>query len=101
MSEALTDAQVRETRQIAQLEVRAYFDHYLEKILPAQQKAARAHTHILIEAHDASDKAHGGVEARVNKARWVILGWIIAGAGGGLGLAKLISSLGWGLFGPI
>jgi len=92
-NEALTDTQVRETRQIAKLEVHTYFDYYLEHVLPRQQKAAREHTHLMIEAHDADDRSHGGVEARVNRFRWAAMGWLATGGVGGAGLLKLISSL--------
>lgn len=70
----------KEVKEIAELEVRRYFDHYLEKVWPVQMKAA------IIE-HNTDPKAHGGVERRFSKITWMLLG---AAAVGG-GLTKLLT----------
>lgn len=88
--EALSSAQVREVQQIAELETRRYFDHYLQVVWPAQQKALREHTHLMIEQHDDSANAHGGVERRVQRVIWMLLGAAAVGGAGGVGMTKLL-----------
>lgn len=61
-------------RELAELEVRRYFDHYLQDVLPQQLKALKHHTHTTVEAHDNSPDAHGGVEKKVNRFMWMLLG---------------------------
>lgn len=90
---ALNDAQVREIEAIAELQTRRYFDHYLSVVWPEQQKALREHTHLMVEQHDDSDTAHGAVEAKMNRAIWMVAGAAMAGSGGAVGLAKLLGSL--------
>lgn len=80
---ALSEAQAREAKQIAELEVRRYFDHYLTRIFP-QQVAA------VVEAHNLSPKSHGGVERKFTKMVWLTVG---AASAGGSGIGYAISTL--------
>ena len=90
----LNEAQRREVKLIAKTEVREYFDYYLLNVAPVREKALREHTHLMVEKHDDSDKAHGAVERRLNKAVWVVAGAATAGSGGAVGLLKLLGGLG-------
>jgi|GEM_PF-3002799 len=74
---ALSEQQTEEVERIAELQVRRYFDHYLSEVFPSQVKG-------VVKAHDADREAHGGVERRVNQARWMLLG-VSLGCGAGLG----------------
>lgn len=81
-------------KRIAELEVRRYFDHYLQNILPDQQKAGRAHTHTMIERHDADVEAHDGVARKVNRMVWIGLGaGAVMGVGGFAGAKALLAIL--------
>jgi hypothetical protein len=80
----LTTEQVKE---IAELEVRRYFDHYQTEIFPVQLKT-------IIEAHDNDDEAHGSVRLRVDRAVWVFIGVAIASGGTGAFLAKVMAAVG-------
>lgn len=91
--EALTPSQVVQVQQIAELETRRYFDHYLTEVWPQQQKALREHTHLMIEKHDDSDEAHGGVERRFNRTLWLAMGSALTGGMGGAGLMQLLTNL--------
>lgn len=88
--QALSRAQVREVQQIAELETRRYFDHYLTEVFPRQQRAFREHTQSLIRQHDDSENAHGGVEQKFSRAVWLLIGVAVAGGAGGAGLTKLL-----------
>jgi len=80
--------------EIAELVVRRYFDGYLQNVFPEQVKALKHHTHNTIEAHDASDEAHGSVERRFSKLFWMLLGGsMVVGSGLGLAATKLASLL--------
>ena len=81
-------------REIAELECRKYFDMYLQQVFPMQVKAMKEHTANAVKTHDLSPEAHGGVERRVNKFFWLLLGGASAG-GAGLGAfaSKLITIL--------
>lgn len=92
-NEALNSAQVREVEHISEIEVRKYFDYYLKEIVPVQQRAERERSHLLIEKHDADDKAHGGVEGKFSRFVWTLLGVSTAGGLGGGALAKLLASV--------
>jgi len=92
--EGLNTTQLEQVRSISKNEVHQYFDYYLREIVPAQQRAARQHTYLMIEKHDDSDKAHGSVEHRVNKMIWVFMGVAAAGGGAGVGVTKLLGLLG-------
>lgn len=89
-NDALSQAQVREVQQIAELETRRYFDHYLREVWPAQQAALREHIDVMIRQHDDSDVAHGGTERKVHRFIWVLLGMAAAGGAGGAGLMRLL-----------
>ena len=89
MSDSLTTDQAREVQQIAELETRRYFDHYLKDVWPIQQKALREHTHICVETHDTAKEAHGGVERRFARLLWMLIGVATAGGVGGVGFTKL------------
>ena len=91
MDSGLTENQVRHATQIAELETRRYFDHYLATVFPQQQRALREHTHLMIERHNESGEAHGGVEGRVSKVMWLAAGAATFGAGGATGLSQLLA----------
>jgi len=92
-SQPLTQPQYREVQQIAELEVRRYFDHYLKDVWPEQQQALKDYAAARVQAHDDSETAHGKVERRVNRIVWMILGAAVAGAGAGGGLVRLVMGL--------
>lgn len=73
-----------EMQDIAKLEVREYFDQFLNVALPRILKAERHYMHMTIEAHDAADTAHKGVERRFSKTMWLAMG-LMAGGGGTIG----------------
>lgn len=86
--------EIKQVRDLSELEVRRYFDHYLQNVLPVEMKAVKLDTLAKIQEHDASPEAHGAVEKKLNKMIFVIMG--VAGAGGGVGAiaAKLVTLLG-------
>lgn len=75
--------QRKQVEDIAELKVRRYFDEF-EARLADRLKGERNRTHMLIEAHDTSSGAHGGVERRFSRMVWVMMG-LSAGGGGTLG----------------
>lgn len=82
-------------KEIAELEVRRYFEGYLRDVFPEQVKAMKHHTHVNIAAHDASETAHGGVEKRVNRFFWLLMGGAtVLGGGFGVTFTKLSSLIG-------
>jgi hypothetical protein len=92
----------QEMQRIAELEVRRYFDTYLRDVWPEQATKMREHTHLMIEKHDADDDAHdrvvekvGGVEKRIDRAKWIAVGALAVGGGiGAVGKAVLSAILG-------
>jgi hypothetical protein len=81
----LSDDDIRRVREVAELEVRRYFDHYLLAVFPVQIKA-------VIEQHNSSKESHGAVERRFNKVLWIATGLASAGGlGAGVGLKQLVS----------
>jgi hypothetical protein len=94
MSEALTDAQHRETTAIAELEVRRYFDHYLKNVYPQQREDIEEHINTKVQAHDDADCAHGCVEKRLNRLTWIVIGAALTGSAGGAGLVRVLMGLG-------
>lgn len=94
---ALSDAQVREVQQIAELETRRYFDHYLKDVLPRQLEALKTYADGRIQNHDDAENAHGYVERRLNRFQWVMLGVSVAGGGAGgsaaLWMPKLLGAI--------
>ena len=93
MAESLTQNQHREVEQISELAVRRYFDYYLENVWPKQQEELEQHCRKRVESHDQSADAHGGVERKLNRFLWVLIGVALAGGGSGFGIARLLSSL--------
>jgi len=89
----LNSNQRREVEQLAELQTRRYFDHYLQEVFPQQQKALREHTHLMIEKHDASDTAHGRIEQRFNRVVWIAAGVGLAAGASGVGLVRLALSI--------
>lgn len=83
----MNDDDRKQTEQLAELAVRRYFDHYLQNVLPVEMKEGRAHTHAQIAAHNQSPEAHGGVQDKVQKARWM--------AAGVIALASFLGSAAW------
>lgn len=74
--------------QIAELEVRRYFDHYLTNVFPAQVEA-------VVKAHDDADAAHGGRIKSLDKMRWLLTGAVaMIGFAGGVSIDKLSSLFG-------
>jgi hypothetical protein len=81
---ALTAKDITRIDERVELGVRRYFDKYLEDVFPEQLRA-------LLDAHDQSCLAHGGVAKRLDRLRFLAMGFAAAGGfGGGLGLAKLV-----------
>ena len=76
-----------EVKAIAELEVRRYFDHYLEKVHPRMLNVA-------IRAHDSNDKAHGSVEKRMDRAVWVFIGVAVASGGVGAMVNEVLAAAG-------
>lgn len=89
-NEALSEAQVREVQQIAELETRRYFDHYLRDIWPVQAQALRDQTLQAVRLHNETKDAHGGVEMKLNRFIWLMLG---ASSVGGVASGSIISLL--------
>jgi hypothetical protein len=84
----------QETQDIAELEVRRYFDQYLRTVFPAQVKAMKHHTHLNIEAHDRNPEAHGGVERKFSRTVWLLMGAVAVGGGSASALiTKLLAGL--------
>ena len=73
-------------RDIAEIEVRRYFDHYLMNVLPQREEELRDYTRQSIKKHDHDRDAHGGVERKVDRAKWMLSGvsLIVGGVGGWL-----------------
>lgn len=82
---SLSPEQIQQIKEIAELEVRRYFDHYLNEVFPRQLKTA-------IEAHDSDDRAHGSVEIRLDRAVWVFVGVALASGGMGALVTRFIDS---------
>jgi hypothetical protein len=84
---ALTEQEVERIREIAELETRRYFDHYLESVFPEQVER-------FIDAHNECPEAHGGVEKKVNRTFWMLAGGVgVLSAGAGFGLKALIAAI--------
>lgn len=81
---ALTERERDEVKELAELEVRRYFDNYLENVFPKQVSQ-------IVQLHNLNPKAHGGVERKVSKAIWLITGASALGGGAAAGVAKLLA----------
>lgn len=90
MTEPLTDKQVKD---IAELEVRRYFDHYLKEVWPSQQAAMEDHVNLLISNHDSSDGAHGKVELKANRLLWLIAACSTLSGGAGAAAMEMFNRL--------
>lgn len=84
---SLTTEQVEQVKQIAELEVRRYFDHYQNEVFPEQLKT-------IINTHDSDDAAHGAVEKRIDRAVWVMIGVAMASGGMGALVSKALAAFG-------
>lgn len=91
--QALTEQQHREVKQVAKLEVRQYFDHYLRDVWPQQAAALERQCEHNVQHHNEDPEAHGGVPRKFTRLVWIGLGVALAGGGSGFGLARLLSSL--------
>lgn len=83
----MTEEQVAQAKDIAELKVRQYFDTYLGSTLPMQISQ-------FINAHDKDPASHGGVEKRFNRMIWLMMGSAAAGGTAATGMMKLIAMLG-------
>lgn len=83
---ALSPTQLEQVKEVAELQVRRYFDHYQTEVFPHQLK-------VIIETHDSDDKAHGSVEKRVDRAIWVFIGVAFASGMGGAFIGPLASKV--------
>lgn len=84
--EALNEAQVREVTGISKLEVREYFDHFLQEVWPVLSSS-------IIEKHNTSKEAHGGVEKKFNKFFWMLSGAAAVGGTLGAGVIQTIRAI--------
>lgn len=76
-----------EVEALAELQVRRYFDDYLQNTLPTTLQQ-------VVKSHDDSADAHKGVSRRVDRLLWVLLTGAVAGGGAaGFGLDKLLSAI--------
>lgn len=81
---SFSESEKQEVKDAAELEVRRYFDHYLENVFPNQVQQ-------MLQAHNLSPDAHGGVERRFNKVAWMVAGLAMAGGGTAAGILKLFN----------
>lgn len=79
----LSKADRDEVRLIAAGEVQAYFNHYLLEVFPKQVSG-------MIRAHDVNVFAHGGIVRRFAQAKYLFVGFALAG---GAGLGELARAL--------
>lgn len=83
----LSENEQAQAARIAELEVRRYFDNYLNEVFPKQIAA-------VMEAHDKAADAHGGIRGKFAKFRWTLIGFATGGGLlGGAGFAKLLTLL--------
>lgn len=92
---SLSSSQYREVQQIAELETRRYFDHYLKSVWPLQQSAIEKKLEAELEAHNTNTEAHGRIELKVSRLIWVIVGSATAGGASAATLTKAVMSV-WG-----
>lgn len=79
----LTKAEMDQIDDRVELDVRRYFDHYLEVVFPQQ-----------MQAHNADMEAHGGITRRFGRLKALLIGLVFgAGLGVGSGLTELITHL--------
>lgn len=86
----LNKQQRDEVKDIAELAVRQYFDHYLTEVFPQQVKAFDQK----LRAHDVNVFAHGGIVRRFAKFKYLLIGFAAAGGFiGGAGMERLVGVL--------
>lgn len=91
---ALSESQVREVQQIAELETRRFFEAYLRDVWPTQLAAIYEYTRTQVKLHDDDDNAHGRVETRFNKMIWLMMGAVgCGGVGAGTALTTLLQTI--------
>jgi hypothetical protein len=70
----MTSAERQQIMDIAELQVNRYFDHYLTTVFPEQIDRLFNGHNVDIEAHPVQFKMLDGVEQKVNRAAWMIVG---------------------------
>lgn len=90
----MNDIDREQVKDMAELEVRRYFDHYLKDVLPVQMAALKADVDEKIALHDAADASHGRVKIKLNRLLWIVMGAASVGGGSGLLATKLLAVLG-------
>lgn len=84
---ALTEQEIQRIKELAELETRRYFDHYLESVFPEQVER-------FIDAHNECQEAHGGVEKKVSRTLWMLAGAAaVGGAGVGFGVKAIVAAI--------
>lgn len=84
----LSESERGQIAEIAELEIRRYFDKYLNEVFPKQIAD-------IMVAHDKAADAHGGIRGKFSKLRWTLVGFAAGGGiAGGAGLHHLFSILG-------
>lgn len=77
----LNKQQRQEVKDIAELEVRRYFDHYLREVFPKQ-----------LRAHDQNVFAHGGIVRKFARFKYLLVGFGAAGGFfSGAGIHEVVS----------
>ena len=82
----------KRVEMIAEITVRRYFDHYLEEVWPEQLTTA-------ITAHNKDITAHVqqiqiAIKAESSHRKLWLIGLVLAvGAGGGVGVAKVVAAI--------
>lgn len=80
----LTDRDIGRIKEIVELGVRQYFDAYLNDVFPKQIEA-------MVQSHNASADAHGGIRGKFSKFKWLVLGFAAgSGAVAGVGVDRLL-----------
>lgn len=82
----LSESEIARVKEIAELETRRYFDHYLDTVFPVQVER-------FIDAHNDCPEAHGGVEKKVNRVLWICAGAAAVGTGVGFGAKAVIAAI--------
>lgn len=75
--------------EVAELQVRRYFDHYLAEVWPAQKAQITEDLKTAVTAHNQDQAAHGGVERRFDRFFWTMMG-LAAASGMGLGTSAAL-----------
>jgi hypothetical protein len=83
----LTQEHREQIKDIAELEVRKYFDHYQTNIFPQQLT-------VIIAAHNTDEAAHGGVEKKIARFIWIGTGICLASGSMGALVTKAMGAFG-------